>query len=98
MTEIDLLLRMQNPDQSLTSADESGGMGSLGRRRADVVWRMMKRVVEVYSQWRLRRQTARALSALDDRMLKDLGLTRSDLGAYGGDDDIRQWHTIHRWR
>jgi uncharacterized protein YjiS (DUF1127 family) len=98
MTQIDLLLRMQNPSQSLTGADESGGMISLRRRPVDAVWRTMKRAVEAYARWRISRQTARALSALDDNMLKDLGLTRSDLGAYGGDDDIRRWHTIHRWR
>lgn len=32
-----------------------------------------------YAAWRARRASLRALRALDDRMLEDIGLTRGDL-------------------
>ena len=45
-----------------------------------------------------KRRTARTLGALDDHMLKDLGLTRTDPRGLGSKDDIRNWRTINRWR
>ncbi len=44
----------------------------------------VKRVVAAHARWRMRRKTARILGGLSDDMLKDLGLTRSDLRAYEG--------------
>jgi uncharacterized protein YjiS (DUF1127 family) len=38
-------------------------------------------VVAVLRQWRERRQATHALLSLDDRMLKDIGLTRGDIWA-----------------
>ncbi len=58
----------------------------------------MKRVVAAHARRRRQRETARILSGLSDDMLKDLGLNRSDLRAYEGKDDIRNWRTINRWR
>ena len=80
-----------------TPTGEPEGVASTRQSIAGAIVRSAQRLIATFSEWRLRRQTARALSALDDKMLKDLGLTRSDLGAYGGADDIR-WRTIHRWR
>ncbi len=57
--------------------------------------RMVTRAAAAHAEWRRRRRTARALSKLNDAMLKDLGLTRSDLRAYDDRDDIRNWRTIN---
>jgi uncharacterized protein YjiS (DUF1127 family) len=40
-----------------------------------------RRLVAAYLAWRERRATMRALAALDDRALKDIGLSRGEIGS-----------------
>ena len=65
---------------------------------APAALRVMKNVVAFVCRLRRERRTARTLGALDDHMLKDLGLTRTNLRGLGSDDDIRNWRTVNRWR
>ena len=44
---------------------------------------------------RIRRETQHSLAALDDRLLKDLGFTRSDLGVRM-DSESYDWRPIDR--
>jgi uncharacterized protein YjiS (DUF1127 family) len=81
----------------LAGVSDAGHTEAPSRAIADKFRHAVAGIAAVFKQWRLRGETRRILSSLDDRMLKDLGLTRSDLGAYGGADDIR-WDTIYRWR
>lgn len=78
--------------------DHPVGTTSLWRRAKGAAEQTMTRALSGYSRWRERRKTALALSAMDDWMLKDLGLTRSEPSAFGGDDDIRHWQQTRRWR
>jgi uncharacterized protein YjiS (DUF1127 family) len=45
-----------------------------------------------FKKWRNRRRTLQALADLDDRQLRDIGLTRDDYKSYCalGDDDARE--------
>ena len=40
---------------------------------------LLRRLFLTYWRWRQRRETLRQLQALDDRMLKDIGLNRTEL-------------------
>lgn len=40
---------------------------------------LVQGLLRIAGRWRLRRQTTRRLSALDDRMLQDIGLERGDI-------------------
>ena len=44
---------------------------------------LIENVVEMIVTWRTRRRTAGPLSALDDRMLEDIGISRSEIHAVG---------------
>ncbi len=58
----------------------------------------VKRAGAAYVRWRLRRKTARMLSGLSDDMLKDLGVTRSDLCRYRGKDTVHNRQSVDRRR
>ncbi len=47
-----------------------GGLRSAGRRS----WAVLRGANRLYASWRNRRETIRALSRLDDRMLRDIGV------------------------
>jgi len=49
---------------------------TLGRTRSGSI---VSRVVETVLSWRTRAHTRTELAALDDRMLRDIGLTRADI-------------------
>ena len=55
---------------------------------------LLQGLLRAVSRWRLRRQTTCRLSALDDRMLQDIGLDRADIAAMA--DKLSQrpsrWH------
>ena len=42
------------------------------------IWGLTKRTASRYSQWQKMKQNHRLLITMDDRMLKDIGLSRAD--------------------
>ena len=82
----------------ITGTGQTVDMPAPRRGIARAVLRAMKAAVGALARRRRERKTARTLGALDDDMLKDLGLSRSDTRALRGKDDIRNWRTINRWR
>jgi uncharacterized protein YjiS (DUF1127 family) len=50
---------------------------------------LVRRSARAYATWRLRRQAIGELGSLDDRMLKDFGISRSEIEAvvYGRDQE-----------
>ena len=77
-------------------AERIGWFRNPGRLRARVA-AMLGHAMAAVAEWRRRRQTCRALAVLDDHMLKDLGLTRSDLPGWT-EGDIRGWRTLKPFR
>ena len=56
----------------------AGAVRDPALRRA-VGWPITTALVELFSVWLDRRRQRRQLYALDDRMLRDIGLTRADV-------------------
>jgi len=52
----------------------------------------------VFNRWRKRRKTLHALAELDDRQLRDIGLTREDrhFHALAGHEDVRPEYLQHK--
>jgi uncharacterized protein YjiS (DUF1127 family) len=73
-----------------------GWLRTLGRLRERVVG-TLGYALEALAERRRRRQTYRALAALNDHMLKDLGITRCDLRDWT-DEDIRGWRRLQSLR
>lgn len=73
--------------------------GSLRRQLAQVlIWRPARaiaRLVVAGLEYRLRRQTYLALSALDDRMLADIGLHKSEINSVIHERTIERFHPNH---
>ena len=55
------------------------GLGRLQANLAGSVLSRVERVIDSYRAWRDRHAALRELHALDDRLLRDIGLTRADL-------------------
>jgi uncharacterized protein YjiS (DUF1127 family) len=57
----------------------AGAVGDSGRRRTAFAAPIITPLVDLFSTWLERVRERRQLHALDDRMLKDIGLTRADV-------------------
>ncbi len=57
----------------------AGAAGGLGPRRRVSAGPIVTPLVDLFSTWLERACQRRQLHALDDRMLKDIGLTRADV-------------------
>jgi len=55
------------------------------RRTADALSRGAAGLIKGWQQYQERRATYQALSKLDDRLLRDIGLTRADIEGSAGD-------------
>ena len=97
-TEFDPRVLGQGPIAGAPRAAPATRTTSLHRRIVDAIVALVTQAVATHARRRRQRETARILSRLSDDMLKDLGLTRPDIRAYDGKDDIRNWRTINRWR
>lgn len=61
--------------------DRADALARAGYRLVVGVTRIAGGVIAVLRQWRERHQATRSLLSLDDRLLKDIGLTRGDIWA-----------------
>lgn len=76
-----------------------------GARHAETRWRaavrtighLAKRVADAYRQRRNDRRAWIALDMMDDHMLRDLGINRTDFGPRGRDHAFRSWSRMTRW-
>jgi uncharacterized protein YjiS (DUF1127 family) len=59
----------------------SGSSISLPRRRTGAIFGALLRAVDAMATWHDRRRQRFALARLDDRMLRDIGLTMADVEA-----------------
>ena len=98
MTEIDTSLLRQLPTGKAADANQPEHTVSLWHRIVSCTERATKKAAAGFSDWREHRKTVLALSALDDRMLEDIGLARSEIGAFGVGYDIHRWREIDRRR
>jgi uncharacterized protein YjiS (DUF1127 family) len=57
----------------------AGAVRDPGPRRTAAVWPIATALAELLSVWLDRARQRRQLHALDDRMLRDIGLTRADI-------------------
>ena len=55
------------------------GLGSRSTSRTTALLAAMRRVLDLLSVWRKRAASRSMLASLDDRMLRDIGLTRGDV-------------------
>jgi len=72
------------------------------RRRSNLGLAFKKRLVgawRAYWEWQRRRTTVRILAALDERTLKDIGISPSEITSYAyGDPDQRRRRCEASWR
>lgn len=57
----------------------AGAVRGPARRRALIGWPVVTGLIELLSVWLDRMRQRRQLYALDDRLLRDIGLTRADV-------------------
>ena len=75
-------------------------MAHRGQRRARHIAERLRRCWEAYWSWRARRMTLNILRTLDDRTLKDIGLSASEIASavYGREEDRRRSYDETWWR
>ena len=75
-------------------------MAQRGQRRARQIAELLRRCWDAYWSWRARRMTLNILRTLDDRTLKDIGLSASEIASavYGREDHRRRCYDENWWR
>ena len=75
--------------QRLAEIERAKVMRQLGRSLALSVRTAVRRYAPGIVRWHLRRATERELAALDDRTLRDIGVTRAEIAAVARADAAR---------